>query len=93
MKNPYDVIVKPVLTEKGTMLMEKENKYMFQARMDANKMEIKKAVEDIFKVKVSKVNTQVVEGKMKRVRRSEGRTSDYKKAIVTLAKGEKIDLL
>ena len=93
MKNPYDIIVKPVLTEKGTMLMEKENKYLFQARMDANKLEIKKAVEDIFKVKVSKVNTQVVEGKMKRVRRSEGRTSDYKKAIVTLAKGEKIDLL
>lgn len=93
MKNSHDIIVSPILTEKGTMLTEKENKYLFKVAINSNKIEIKRAVEAIFKVNVTKVNTVVVAGKEKRVRRELGRTSDYKKAIVTVKQGEKIDLL
>ena len=86
-----DIIIRPVVTEKSSGLME-NNKYVFKVALSANKIEIKKAVEEIFKVKVVDVNTVRVKGKEKRMGRSVGRTSDYKKAIVQLAEGDSIEI-
>ncbi len=91
MKDPRDVLKRPVVTEKSTSLLQ-DNKYTFVVDPGANKTEIKQAVEKIFKVKVEKVNTMNVKGKIKRVRRIPGRTPDTKKAIVTLKKGDKIEI-
>ncbi|HOV80701.1 MAG TPA: 50S ribosomal protein L23 [Bacillota bacterium] len=92
MKNPRDILKKPVVTEKSTSLMQK-NKYTFIVDPKANKIEIKQAVEHLFKVKVEKVNTMRVKGKWKRVRNIPGKTPDTKKAIVKLRKGDKIEIL
>jgi len=91
MKDPRDILRKPLITEKSTALIE-ENKYTFQVDPRANKTEIKQAVESIFNVKVEKVNTMNVRGRMKRVRNIRGRTPDTKKAIITLKKGDKIEI-
>lgn len=91
MKDPRDILKKPVVTEKSTSLLQ-DNKYTFVVDPRANKTEIKQAVEKTFKVKVEKVNTMNVRGKIKRVRRIPGRTPDTKKAIVTLKKGDKIEI-
>ena len=91
MKDPRDILKKPVVTEKSTSLLQ-DNKYTFVVDPRANKTEIKQAVEKTFKVKVEKVNTMNVKGKIKRVRRIPGRTPDTKKAIVTLKKGDKIEI-
>ncbi len=82
-----------MLTEKGTALKEADNKVMFRVAKEANKIEIKKAVEEIFKVKVDSVATINCKGKKKRLGRFEGRRPDWKKAIVTLKKGEKLDFI
>jgi len=92
MKNPHDVIVKAIISEKGTRLREGGNKYLFQVHPDANKIEIKHAVEQIFEVHVEAVRTQFVLGKIKRLGRFTGRRSNWKKAIVTLKQGDTIDL-
>ncbi len=89
MANAYEIIVKPIITEKSTRLVE-ENKYTFEVAKKANKVEIKKAIEEIFKVKVESVNTINVLPKKKRMGRYEGTTSAYKKAIVAVAEGQKI---
>ena len=86
-----DIIIKPVVTEKSIGLME-HNKYVFKVALKANKIEIKKAIEEIFKVTVVDVNTVRINGKMKRMGRYEGKTSDYKKAIVQLAEGDSIEI-
>ncbi|OAT81196.1 50S ribosomal protein L23 [Desulfotomaculum copahuensis] len=91
MKNPRDILRRPVVTEKS-MALQAENKYTFIVDPGANKVEIKKAVEDLFKVKVEKVHTLRVKGKLKRVRNVWGRRPDVKKAIVTLKEGNKIEL-
>jgi len=91
MKDPHDIVKGMIRTEKGSNLMT-QNKYLFWAAKDSNKIEIKKAVEDIYKVKVDAVNTIMMRGKMKRVRYAIGRTSDWKKAVVTLKTGNKIDV-
>lgn len=83
MMNAYDVIRKPVITEKSMNEMA-DKKYTFIVDVNANKTEIKKAIEEIFKVKVDKVNTVRVLGKMKRMGKNEGRRPSYKKAIVKL---------
>ena len=88
----YDVIREPVITEKGTKLAS-QNKYFFRVQKNATKPEIKKAVEEIFNVKVKDVNTIQVSGKWKRVRMQPGKTSDWKKAIVTLKAGQKIEFV
>lgn len=93
MKNIYEVIRGPLLTEKGTLLKEKENKVLFEVAKDANKIEIKNAIESIFKVKVDRVSTINCKGKKKRMGKYEGRRSDWKKAIVTLKKDEKLDFI
>ncbi len=91
MKEPYDILKKPLVTEKSTSLLQ-DNKYTFEVDPRANKTEIKQAVQNIFKVKVEKVNTMRVKGKFKRVRNILGKTSERKKAIVTLRKGDKIEI-
>jgi large subunit ribosomal protein L23 len=87
----YDTLIAPVITEKSTILSE-QNKVVFRARLDATKDEIKEAVEVLFKVKVVDVNTIRVKGKTKRFRGVPGKRSDVKKAIVTLAEGQSIDV-
>ncbi len=91
MKTPYDTVKSLLRTEKGTGLLPL-NKYMFIVDMKANKLQVKEAVEQIYKVKVTKVNMLIASGKAKRVRQQLGRTADWKKAIVTLKKGDKIDV-
>ncbi len=88
MKSPYDIILKPVITE-GSMDMLSDKKYTFKVATDANKIEIKKAVEEIFDVKFSKVTTINMDGKLKRMGRNEGRRAAYKKAIVKLTEDSK----
>lgn len=87
----YDVIERPVITEKSTVLSE-QNKVVFKVSATADKTQIKAAVEQIFGVKVAKVNTINIEGKTKRFRGTTGKRGDVRKAVVTLAKGESIDL-
>jgi large subunit ribosomal protein L23 len=87
----YETILAPVITEKATLLSE-HNKVVFKVAKDATKDEIAQAVEALFKVNVTKVNTLVVKGKTKRFRGHVGRRSDVKKAIVTLAEGQSIDI-
>ncbi len=86
--NKYDIIISPILTEKSYDGIA-DKKYTFKVAATATKTQIKVAVEDIFGVKVAKVNTVNVNGKKKRMGRSEGMTSDYKKAIVTLTNDSK----
>ncbi|RJQ48439.1 MAG: 50S ribosomal protein L23 [Nitrospiraceae bacterium] len=93
MRNVYDVLVGPLLTEKGTIMKEKDNKILFKVARDANKIEIKKAVEEVFKVKVDRVTTMNCKGKKKRMGKYEGKRSDWKKAIVALKEGEKLDFI
>ena len=87
----YDVIVSPAITEKSTMASE-QNQVVFNVAKKATKPEIKAAVEALFGVKVTAVNTLLRKGKMKRFRGTVGRQSDVKKAIVTLADGQSIDV-
>ena len=87
----YDIIRSPVITEKSTLLSE-NNQVMFNVAKSATKPEIKKAVEALFEVKVSAVNTLNRKGKTKRFRGIKGRQSDVKKAIVTLEEGQSIDV-
>lgn len=88
MKDPRDIIRRPVITEKSTEMME-DRKYVFEVDVRANKVEVKKAIEQIFGVKVEKVNTMRVPGKQKRYGRYTGRTPERKKAIVKLTEDSK----
>jgi large subunit ribosomal protein L23 len=89
--NPHQIIVRPLITEKNTNLME-YNKYSFEVARDATKPQIKYAIESIFKVSVTKVHTMNIRGKMRRYKQKTGYQSDWKKAIVTLAEGDRIEL-
>lgn len=91
MKSPHEVIQAPLISEKGTLLSESANQVLFKVRPDANKIEIKRAVETLFKVKVEQVRIARYLGKVRRIGRSMGRRSDWKKAYVTLREGDKID--
>lgn len=93
MKDLYAIIKKPYLTEKCMALKENENKLTVEVSIGSNKIEIKKAFEAIFKVKVEKVGIIRSDGKLKRYGRSLGRTSNKKKAIVTLQKGQTLDFV
>ena len=94
MKEPTNLIQNIRLTEKASLLGDKNNQYVFRVDPRANKLQIKQAIEDIFGKKVVRVNTCQYAGKKKRERRADfGRRVHWKKAIVTLAKGEKIDLV
>jgi len=88
---PTDAIIRPIVTEKSTEMMA-ENKYVFEVAPDANKIEIRKAIEKLFNVKVVEVNTMRIRGKLRRMGRFEGRRPDRKKAVVTLAPGNRIEI-
>jgi len=90
MKNLYDVIRRPLITEKSTNLKELQNTVCFEVHRDATKPEIKKAVESLFGVKVADVRVARVHGKVKRQGRYSGRRPDWKKAYIVLRKGEKM---
>ena len=95
------IILRPILSEKGTLLSETQNKFIFQVEKQSNKLEIKKAVEEKFKVKIKKVATLNIKGKNKNmtiksnghILRTNGNRSSWKKAIITLEKGFSIDML
>lgn len=92
MKDLSKVIVRPLITERGTDNREAFNQYAFQVAVAANKLEIRQAVEHFFGVKVTAVRTMNYRGKIKRMGRHEGKRADWKKAVVTLAKDDTIDL-
>ncbi|MCC6176749.1 MAG: 50S ribosomal protein L23 [Chloroflexi bacterium] len=87
----HEILVRPIITEKNTLLNDR-GKYCFEVLQTANKIEIKRAVEEVFNVKVVDVNTIKVPGKLRRTGRTSGMTRTWKKAIVTLAPGEQIEL-
>lgn len=92
MRSPYEVLIQPLLTEKITAMRESANKVGFLVKPDANRIEIKRAVEAALKVKVLRVNVMNIAGKTKRLGRFAGKRPDWKKAIVTLKEGEKLEL-
>jgi large subunit ribosomal protein L23 len=92
MKDPRSIIKRAMITEKGARLREKHNCYLFQVSPEANKIEISEAIHSIFKVDVEEVRTINVRGKLKKMGRTQGRRSAWKKAIVTLKQGQTIDL-
>ena len=101
MSTKTSIILRPILSEKGTLLSETQNKFIFQVERHSNKLEIKKAVEEKFKVKIKKVATLNIKGKNKNmtiksnghVLRTSGKRSSWKKAIITLEKGFSIDII
>jgi large subunit ribosomal protein L23 len=92
MRDPRSIVRKALITEKGTALRELRNQYHFEVARDANKIEIRHAIETIFSVKVNQVRTMQMRGKVKRQGRYLGKRSDWKKAIVTLRPEQKIEL-
>ena len=92
-RDPRQVILRPIMTEKSMRQKEEQNTVTFRVRPDANKVEIRSAVETVFNVKVASVRTASFEGKLKRMGRHEGYRRDWKKAIVTLQPGHKIELV
>ena len=91
-RGPHDVLLRPLLTEKITAMRESGNKVGFVVRADANRIQIKRAVESALKVRVERVNVLNVMGKTKRLGRFAGKKPDWKKAIVTLKEGEKLEM-
>jgi large subunit ribosomal protein L23 len=89
--NPHQIIIRPLITEKNTNLMQL-GKYSFQVDRNATKPQIKRAIETLFSVKVTAVNTMNVRGKLRRRGKESGYTADWKKAVVTLAPGNRIEL-
>jgi len=89
-KDPRQIILRPVITEKSTRLKDAHREVCFEVARDANKIEIKAAVEELFKTRVADVRTEAKHGKLRRVGRSAGRTRDWKKAYVRLKEGEKM---
>ncbi|MHB8109442.1 MAG: 50S ribosomal protein L23 [Syntrophorhabdaceae bacterium] len=90
--NEYDIILRPIITEKSTLVKETSNMYVFEVLRSANKIEIRRAVEKLFKVKVLDVHVSNMEGKKKRLGRYAGKRSDWKKAIVKLSPKDKITI-
>ncbi len=91
MREPHQIIRRPLITEKGTGLKDHANQYLFEVARDANKIEIRRAIESLFRVKVLGVRTLSVKGKEKRVGRFVGRTPDWKKAVAILKEGDSIE--
>lgn len=91
MEEIYSVIKRPLITEKSNRQKESQNQYFFEVNRKANKIEIRRAVEQLFRVKVDRVNVSRVHGKVKKLGRNVGRRPDWKKAVVSLRKGDRID--
>ncbi|MFW6410345.1 MAG: 50S ribosomal protein L23 [Halanaerobiales bacterium] len=92
MKDPRDIIIAPLISENSMDLIEENNTYTFKVAKKANKIEIRKALEEIFNVKVIKVNTMNVVGKKRRLGFTQGKRPDWKKAMIKLAEGERIEI-
>jgi large subunit ribosomal protein L23 len=92
-RSAREIIIRPIMTEKSMRQKEEHNAVTFRVRPDANKVEIRSAVEAVFHVKVISVRTASYQGKLKRMGRHQGRRPDWKKAVVQLAPGHKIDLV
>jgi large subunit ribosomal protein L23 len=92
MRDPRSIVRRALVTEKGTVLRERRNQYTFEVAVDANRIEIKRAIESIFSVKVGEVRTMQMRGKVKRQGRYAGKRSDWKKAIVSLLPDQKIEM-
>ncbi|HSH44315.1 MAG TPA: 50S ribosomal protein L23 [Longimicrobiales bacterium] len=92
MRDVRDVVIRPVVTERSTVLADEQDAFTFIVARDANKIEIRRAVEELFDVQVRSVRTMNYRGKVRRVGRNTGRRPGYKKAIVKLAEGERIDV-
>jgi large subunit ribosomal protein L23 len=92
MKDPRTIVKRPVLTEKAVAMREKENKYCFEVSADANRIEVKSAIEELFKVKVLSVTTMNCRGKKRRMGRFEGRRRDWRKVICKLREGDRIEV-
>lgn len=90
--NRFDIIKRPLDTEKLDRMRDRDNKFAFEIDVKANKTEVKQAIEQLFKVKVLDVKTSIVRGKFRRIGKSEGQKSNWKKAIVTLKEGDAISL-
>lgn len=90
--NPYEIVKYPIITEKSTRLREKENKHSFAVDKRANRCQVKRAIEELYKVEVIKVNTAIFPGKKRRFGVHEGYRPDWKKAVVTLKEGQHIEL-
>ena len=88
----YKIVKKPLVTEKGTVMLSEGNRVTFKVHLDANKIEVREAVQKIFSVTVLQVNTQVVRGKRKRFGKAMGQTKSWKKAMVQLKEGDKIEI-
>jgi large subunit ribosomal protein L23 len=88
--NEYDIIIRPIVTEKTTLIKEASNQYAFEVAQDANKIQIARAVEQLFKVKVLAVRVINMEGKKRRIGKSSGKRPDWRKAIVKLGPKDKI---
>jgi len=91
MREVHGIIISPLVTEKSTIQREGQNQYSFKVDKRANKIEIKEAVERLFKIKVTEVRTTMIRGKVKRLGRRFGKRPDWKKAIVTVREGDRID--
>jgi large subunit ribosomal protein L23 len=91
--NAFEIIKRPIITEKSTGLKEKDNKYVFEVAKTANKIQVAQAVEELFKVDVEKVTTMVVAGKLKRLGKYSGYRPDWKKAVVRLKRGQEIRVI
>lgn len=91
MKFAQEIIIRPLITERAAILMERENKVLFEVAVTANKNDVKRAVEEIFDVTVTAVRTMNVKGKLKTMGRFSGRRAMWKKAIVTLSEGDSLD--
>ncbi len=87
----HQVLLRPLVTEKGVHRASRNNQYAFEIHRDANKLDVRKAIEELFNVKVEKVRTQTRKGKLRRYRFRQGKTSDWKKAIVQLHADDRID--
>lgn len=92
MKSLYQVVIRPIISEKADSMREGGGVYTFEVHPDANKIEVRKAVETIFQVEVDQVRTVIIRGKVKRVGRTAGKKKNWKKAYVTLKQGHSIDL-
>jgi len=90
--NEYDIVLRPIITEKSSLVKESANHYVFEVHRDVNKIEIKKAIEKLFKVKVLSVKTSVMDGKTRRLGRFSGKRPDWKKAVVKLSPKDKITI-
>jgi len=90
--NEYDIVLKPIITEKSSLLKDNANQYVFEVQREANKIEIRKAIEKLFKVKVLSVQVSMMDGKARKVGRFSGKKPDWKKAVIKVSPKDKITI-